>query len=343
MLCRLDVFHSKSETTIRMLHSALMAKKTPARAPLLWQQQQLAAEPRAPSQELIRAPLGLRECKCLLSLANKLPSPLSSPMVCIIPIESPSHSKLDGQYILQVNSWTGVGVAPSSFIASFVSDSPCGSAIASTQPLLAQGASVVVVIGGSGSSCGLLDLSLVLSPSWKPHVWVSAVGSDTTGTGKMGAPFQTLAKALPLAPANGVVVIRNGTYTLSSGLAVTNSVTVTSGACLFPDNFFFPLFLKLCLTHAQSEYPEATVAHMAEYGYDSFNTWRHPDEIGTAFDTGSFSRPADRIISFGLCFSFAMRRKLQSFQLGSGCDLHFRECLKLCFFPSSSSYVTSSV
>lgn len=145
-------------------------------------------------------------------------------------------------YSLNVESWPGVG---SSFVSSFVMGAPCETPLSTAQPFIQAGSRVAVVIGGMGVACGPLKLgvniadaanSTAVSGTNPPAVkiWVSpSLGRDVGTAGSETAPLRTLARAVAMAEEGAIVVLMNGTYTLTDEIVLTKSITLMSE---FSDN-----------------------------------------------------------------------------------------------------------
>jgi LPXTG-motif cell wall-anchored protein len=86
-------------------------------------------------------------------------------------------------------------------------------------------ASVAVV--AAAFLCGALAAAPALAQApVTGAIYVSPGGSDATGSGSRTAPYQTIGKALSVAPAGGTVIVEPGTYRAS--LSITRAVTLES-------------------------------------------------------------------------------------------------------------------
>jgi hypothetical protein len=66
---------------------------------------------------------------------------------------------------------------------------------------------------------------LAVCPAFSATYFVSPTGNDTTGNGTIGAPYQTIGKAVGVAAAGDIIYLRGGTYTLSTTITISKSGT----------------------------------------------------------------------------------------------------------------------
>jgi hypothetical protein len=68
--------------------------------------------------------------------------------------------------------------------------------------------------------------------------YISATGSDTTGSGTSGSPYQTVEKCLTVATNGDTIKAMSGTYSVTSTINVTKQVTITSNTGVKTDVIF---------------------------------------------------------------------------------------------------------
>jgi hypothetical protein len=79
----------------------------------------------------------------------------------------------------------------------------------------------------------IISLILITSISLRAQIYVSPLGSDSTGTGSIELPFKTIPKAITVTVAGDTIYLRGGTHSYSAKISLSNNGALDSMYSLF--------------------------------------------------------------------------------------------------------------